>query len=66
MVAKLEKANPWGLNWKGERNIGLILKITDNVMINHKFSSIKRTAEILWEDRSISYTSLNAVERINE
>ena len=65
VVVKLEKANPWGLNWKGERNTGLILKITDNIMPNHKFSFIKQ-AEILWEDRSISYTSLNAVERINE
>jgi len=65
VVVKLEKANPWGLNWKGERNTGLILKISKNSMPNHKFSFIDQ-AEILWEDGSISHTSLSAVERINE
>ena len=65
VMVNLEKANPWGLNWKGDRHTGLILKITANSAPNHKFSFIKQ-AEILWEDGSISHTSLSAVERINE
>ena len=70
LVVKLEKANPWGLNWKGGRHTGVVLSIS----IGKKLSTLRDAnqfyfvdeAEILWQDGSISHTSIDAVEKIND
>jgi len=69
-VIKLEKANPWGMNWKAGRHTGIVL----NVSIGKQLSTLRDAnqfyfvdeAEILWQDGSISHTSIDAVEKIHD
>tara|TARA_B100001029_G_C14937615_1_gene381351 strand:- start:125 stop:337 length:213 start_codon:yes stop_codon:yes gene_type:complete len=70
MVVKLEKANPWGLNWRAGRHTGIVL----NISIGKQLTELRdanqfyfaNEAEILWQDGSISHTSIEAVEKIND
>ena len=68
-MVKMEKSNPWNLDWQRGRNIGLILKIRERgTGVNEDMSGnfgFAVQASVLWQDGSISETSTSCLEKLD-
>ena len=69
VMVKMEKSNPWNLDWERGRSTGLILKIWDSGDARgaDEFRRFGFTvqASVLWQDGSISETSTSCLEKLD-